>query len=103
MALFLIFGYTQTGSGTLTFPEDFEIMGYTTSEDEARDKCNELNLEVYEDYVSNEDEDDDDEDDDDEDDDDEEEFGTQEWTDMVFEKLSGESVTLYEYMSVDKI
>jgi hypothetical protein len=90
MALFLIFGYTQTGSGTLTFPEDFEIMGYTTSEDEARDKCNELNLEVYEDFVSDED-------------DDEEEFGTQEWTDMVFEKLSGESVTLYEYMSVDKI
>lgn len=90
MALFLIFGYTQTGSGTLTFPEDFEIMGYTTSEDEAREKCNELNLEVYEDFVSDEN-------------DDEEEFGTQEWTDMVFEKLSGESVTLYEYMSVDKI
>lgn len=93
MALFLIFGYTQTGSGTLTFPEDFEIMGYTTSEDEARDKCNELNLEVYEDFVSDEDKDDDDE----------EEFGTLEWTDMVFEKLSGESVTLYDYVSIDKI
>lgn len=90
MSLYLIFGYAQTGSGTLTFPEDFEIVGYTTSEDEARDKCNELNKEVYEQEGGSSD-------------DDPEEFGTQDWTDMVFDKFSGESVTLYEYTMINKI
>ncbi len=37
--LFLVIGVTQSGSGSLTWPEDFDICGVFESETEADDYC----------------------------------------------------------------
>ena len=40
---YLIIGVRGTGSGSLTFPEDFDIVGVTDDHDRASRECDELN------------------------------------------------------------
>lgn len=40
---FLVLGYLDTGSGTLTFPEDFDFIGSYTDQEEAQKHVDLLN------------------------------------------------------------
>jgi len=41
----VVFGYANTGSGSLTFPEDFDFEGYYESKKDAQDHVDRLNKE----------------------------------------------------------
>lgn len=43
MNVWFLFGYMNTGSSSLTFPEDFELLGVYESEQDARDEMKRLN------------------------------------------------------------
>ncbi len=44
----VVFGYMNSGSGSLTFPEDFDILGFYEDEKDAKAHCDLLNKEVLE-------------------------------------------------------
>lgn len=41
--VYLVIGVRGTGSGSLTFPEDFDILECHTDEESAQEKCDVLN------------------------------------------------------------
>jgi hypothetical protein len=42
----VVFGYRNSGSGSLTFPEDFEFEGFYENKKDAQDHCDRLNRET---------------------------------------------------------
>ena len=57
---FLVLGYVDSGSGSLTFPEDFDFVGAYTDKDEAQEHVDLLNRKngTKDPYGDDEDEDD---------------------------------------------
>jgi hypothetical protein len=47
-ALYLVIGHATTGSGTLTFPEDIDVVGLFTTRELAQSKADSLNREEIE-------------------------------------------------------
>jgi len=47
--VFMVIGYKQTGSGTLTYPEDFDIQGVFTTRGDATKHAKKLNNEAQKD------------------------------------------------------
>lgn len=47
----VVFGYANSGSGSLTFPEDFNFVGFYESHQDAQDHCDRLNKETLEGMV----------------------------------------------------
>lgn len=46
--MFFVYGYAQSGSGSLTFPEDFDFVGFFHSENEAQELVKKLNAKIRE-------------------------------------------------------
>ena len=46
--IYVVFGYNNGGSGSLTFPEDFEFEGFYESEEDAKSHVDRLNKETLE-------------------------------------------------------
>jgi hypothetical protein len=43
MAMYVVIGHVNTGSGSLTYPEDFDVVGYCATRAEAAAACDRLN------------------------------------------------------------
>jgi hypothetical protein len=44
--VFVVFGYRNSGSGSLTYPEDFDVKGFYVSREDAQSHCDRLNNET---------------------------------------------------------
>lgn len=55
--VYVVFGYARSGSGGLTFPEDFDIGPVYFTPEAAQEEADRLNKEAYEESVGDEDDD----------------------------------------------
>lgn len=55
LTVHIVVGVMQTGSGTLTYPEDFDIDGVFAERSDAEERCKALNKHLIEDGVVDED------------------------------------------------
>jgi hypothetical protein len=46
--VYVVLGYKNSGSGSLTYPEDLEFEGFYQSQQDAQDLCDRLNQETIE-------------------------------------------------------